>query len=144
MIKDKILENFSNKHAYSDKIDEVSLENTAGSGLFRAGQAGGPKKCFFGHFLLTFQPFSVIIVFIEKPNKELEIYVSNIIIRGQKPMSIIKKEAKKLIDKLPEQATWDDIMYEFYVKKKLAVALKAADEGCVIPHKEVKKRLLSK
>ena len=59
-------------------------------------------------------------------------------------MSIIKKEAKKLIDKLPEQATWDDIMYEFYVKKKLAVALKAAEEGRVISHKEVKKRLLSK
>lgn len=106
--------------------------------------SGRQKRCFLGHFLLTFQPFSVIIVFIEKPNKELEIYVSNIIIRGQKPMSIIKKEAKKLIDKLPEQATWDDIMYEFYVKKKLAVALKAADEGRVIPHKEVKKRLLSK
>ncbi|MEX2739187.1 MAG: hypothetical protein Q6356_008990 [Candidatus Wukongarchaeota archaeon] len=59
-------------------------------------------------------------------------------------MSIIKKEAKKLIDKLPEQATWDDIMYEFYVKKKLEVALNAADEGRVIAHKEVKKRLLSK
>jgi len=32
-------------------------------------------------------------------------------------MSIIKEEAKKLIDKLQDQATWDDIMYEFYVKK---------------------------
>jgi len=59
-------------------------------------------------------------------------------------MSIIKNEAKKLIDKLPEQATWDDIMYEFYVKKKLAVALKAADQGHVVPREEVKKRLLSK
>jgi len=58
-------------------------------------------------------------------------------------MSIIKEEAKKLIDKLPDQATWDDIMYEFYVKKKLAVALKVAEEGHVISHKEVKKRLLS-
>ena len=58
-------------------------------------------------------------------------------------MSIIKEEAKKLIDKLPDQATWDDIMYEFYVKKKLAAALKAAEEGHVISHKEVKKVLLS-
>jgi len=58
-------------------------------------------------------------------------------------MSIVKEEAKKLIDRLPEQATWDDIMYEFYVKKKLAVALKAADEGRVTPHEEVKKRFLS-
>jgi hypothetical protein len=59
-------------------------------------------------------------------------------------MSPIKKEAKKLIDNLPEAATWDDIMYEFYVKKKLATALKAAEEGKVVSHKEVKKRFLSK
>lgn len=59
-------------------------------------------------------------------------------------MSIVKEEAKKLIDKLPDEATWDDIMYKFYVKKKLAVALKAAEEGYVISHEEVKKKLLSK
>ena len=58
-------------------------------------------------------------------------------------MSTIKEEAKKLIDKLSDQATWDDIMYEFYVKKKLAVALKAAEEGHVVSHEEVKKRFLS-
>ena len=58
-------------------------------------------------------------------------------------MSIVKEEAKKLIDKLPDKATWDDIMYEFYVKKKLAVALKAAKEGQVVSHEEVKKRFLS-
>jgi len=62
---------------------------------------------------------------------------------GEKVMNIIKEEAKRLIDKLPEQTTWDDIMYEFYVKKKLAVALKAAEEGHVISHEEVKKRFLS-
>ncbi len=59
-------------------------------------------------------------------------------------MHILKEEAKKLIDNLPDQATWDDIMYEFYVKKKLAVALKAAEEGKVVPHKDAKKRLLSR
>ena len=58
-------------------------------------------------------------------------------------MSVVKEEAKKLIDELPEHATWDDIMYELYIKKKLAVALKAAEEGRVISHEEVKKRLLS-
>lgn len=59
-------------------------------------------------------------------------------------MNSTKKEARKLIDQLPEHATWDDIMYEFYVKKKLEVALKAADEGRVISHEEVKKRFNSK
>lgn len=59
-------------------------------------------------------------------------------------MNKVKEEAKKLIDTLPEQVTWDDIMYEFYVKKKLAEGQKAADEGRVISHNEVKKRLLKK
>jgi hypothetical protein len=59
-------------------------------------------------------------------------------------MHIIKEEAKKLIDKLPDQVTWDDILYEFYVKKKLVVAMKAAEEGRVVSHKDAKKRLLSK
>jgi len=58
-------------------------------------------------------------------------------------MSAIKEEARRLIDRLPEGTTWDDIMYEFYVKKKIGVGLKAAEEGRVIPHEEVKRRFLS-
>lgn len=58
-------------------------------------------------------------------------------------MNIAKEEARKLIDKLPDQATWDDIMYEFYVRKKLEVALKAAQEGRIVPHEEVLKRFSS-
>lgn len=58
-------------------------------------------------------------------------------------MEIAKEEARKLIDKMPEQATWDDIMYEFYVRKKLETALKAAEEGRVVTHEEAKKRFLS-
>lgn len=59
-------------------------------------------------------------------------------------MNIVKEEAKKLIEKLPDSVTWDDIMYELYVKKKIAVGLKAAEEGHVVSHEDAKKRLLSK
>jgi predicted transcriptional regulator len=48
----------------------------------------------------------------------------------------------EMIRKLPEKATWDDIIYEAYVRKKIAGGLKAADEGRVLPHEEVKKRFL--
>lgn len=58
-------------------------------------------------------------------------------------MKSIKEEARKLIDKLPEQATWDDLIYEFYVKKKLETAVKAAGEGRVVSHEDAKRRLLS-
>ena len=59
-------------------------------------------------------------------------------------MSLIKDEAKKLIDNLPEQATWDDLMYQVFVKKKIATSLLAAEEGKVISHDDVKKRLMTK
>jgi len=57
-------------------------------------------------------------------------------------MSMIKDEAKKIIDKLPEQATWDDVMYQFYVKKKIETSIKAAEEGKVVSHEVVKKRFM--
>jgi len=59
-------------------------------------------------------------------------------------MGTVKEEARRLIDSMPEQATWDDVMYEFYVKKKLEWALKQADDGEVISHEEAKRVLFSK
>ncbi len=59
-------------------------------------------------------------------------------------MGAVKDEARKLIDSLPEHATWDDVMYEFYVKKKLSQALEEAAEGEVIPHEKAKEQLSSK
>ncbi len=29
----------------------------------------------------------------------------------------VKEEAKRLIDNLPENTTWDDLMYEIYVRQ---------------------------
>ncbi len=52
----------------------------------------------------------------------------------------IKEEAAKLVRELPEQATWDDLMYEIYVRQKVEEGIKAADEGRVVSHEEVKKR----
>jgi len=59
-------------------------------------------------------------------------------------MSSIKNEARRLIDQLPSQATWDDVMYQFYVRKKIATGLKAVKEGRVVPHAEVRKRFLTR
>jgi len=59
-------------------------------------------------------------------------------------MSIAKEEAKSLLDRLPDNASWGDIMYEFYVKEKIINALEAAKNGKVISHDEVKKRFLPK
>ena len=57
-------------------------------------------------------------------------------------MPTTKKQALNVIKKMSDKATWDDIIYEIYVRKKIAAGIKAADEGRVIQHEEVKKRFL--
>jgi len=59
-------------------------------------------------------------------------------------MSIVKKEAKKMLNNLPEEASWDDLMYEMYVRKKIDEGIKAAEEGRILSHEEVKKRFSRK
>lgn len=58
-------------------------------------------------------------------------------------MQTAKQAAKQIIDHLPEQASWDDIMYELYVKQKIEKGLKAIDQGDTISHEEAKCRLLN-
>lgn len=59
-------------------------------------------------------------------------------------MTSPKQAARELIEHLPEQASWNDIMYELYVKQKIEAGLKAVAEGRTTPHEEVKRRLLDK
>jgi len=57
-------------------------------------------------------------------------------------MQTAKQAAKQIIDLIPDQASWDDIMYEFYVKQKIEKGLEAVKEGRTLSHEEAKKRLL--
>ncbi len=49
-----------------------------------------------------------------------------------------------LLDLLPDHATWDDIMHEFFVKKKLAMALVEASAGDTVPHHLAVQQILAK
>jgi len=57
-------------------------------------------------------------------------------------MSTAKEAAGQIIEHLPEQATWDDIMYELYVKPKIEEGVRAADEGRTVSQSEARRRLL--
>ena len=59
-------------------------------------------------------------------------------------MPTAKKQALEMMKRLPEKATWDDIMYEIFVRRKIESGIRAADEGKVVPHDAVKKRFLKK
>lgn len=54
-------------------------------------------------------------------------------------MSTAKEEAINLITRVPDEASWDDIIYEMYVKKKIELGIEAANEGRVVTHEEVKR-----
>lgn len=55
-------------------------------------------------------------------------------------MNDIRKEALKMAQTLPEGSTWDDVMYQVYVKKKLELAIMDEKAGRLIPHEDVKNR----
>lgn len=57
-------------------------------------------------------------------------------------MHSAKQAARELIEHLPESVSWNDLMYELYVKQKIEEGLKELDEGRGIPHEAVKRRLL--
>ncbi|MDP3876243.1 MAG: hypothetical protein Q8Q50_04610 [Methylobacter sp.] len=57
-------------------------------------------------------------------------------------MQTAKQAAKQIIDHVSDLATWDDIMYELYVKQKIEKGLVAVDEGRVLSSEDAKKRLL--
>ena len=50
----------------------------------------------------------------------------------------IKEEARRLIDKLPENSTWDDLMYEIYVRQAIESGLSDSETGRVISVEEVR------
>ncbi len=58
-------------------------------------------------------------------------------------MIAAKEEAKKLIEQIPDDASWDDIMYEFYVRSKIEIGLQEIDTGKVISQEEIEKRFCS-
>lgn len=50
-----------------------------------------------------------------------------------------KQEAKELLDKLPDGASWDDIMYQLYVRQKYESGIEAAGRGEGMVHERVEK-----
>ena len=56
-------------------------------------------------------------------------------------MSLIKEEARKLIDNLSEDGGWDDIMYSIYVRESIENGLDDIIKNNVLTEEQVKQRL---
>ena len=53
----------------------------------------------------------------------------------------IKSEAPRLVEQRPDDATWDDLMYEIYVRQAIESSLKDSQEGRMVPVAEVRRQL---
>lgn len=51
----------------------------------------------------------------------------------------IKEEARRLIDRLPENSTWDDLMHEIYVRQTVEAGLADSKSSKVTPVEQVRK-----
>ncbi len=52
----------------------------------------------------------------------------------------IKEEARRLVENLPEDVTWDDLMYQIYVRQTIDAGLADSEADRVIEVKDVRKR----
>lgn len=52
----------------------------------------------------------------------------------------IKEEVQTLLKDLPEDATWDDLMYKIYVRQAIEAGLEDSKAGRTVEVKEVRSR----
>ena len=53
----------------------------------------------------------------------------------------VKDEARRLIERLPEDATWDDLMHEIYVRQAIEAGLEDSRAGNLTSVEDVRARL---
>jgi len=52
----------------------------------------------------------------------------------------VKTDALRIVDSLPDNATWDDLMYRIYVRKCVDSGIADAEAGRVVDVSEVRRR----
>jgi predicted transcriptional regulator len=52
----------------------------------------------------------------------------------------IKDEARRLVERLPDDATWEDLQYEIYFRQAVDAGLKDSREGRVVSMEEARRR----
>ena len=51
----------------------------------------------------------------------------------------VKEEARRLVENLPEDVTWDDLMYRIYVRQAIEAGLADSDADRVVDVEDVRK-----
>ncbi len=57
------------------------------------------------------------------------------------PVTTVLDEARRLVEQLPEDATWDDLLYQIYVRQSVEAGLADVRAGRLVSSDEVRRRL---
>jgi predicted transcriptional regulator len=60
---------------------------------------------------------------------------------AQTGKSLVKAAARETLESLPDDATWDDVIYRMYVRQKIEAGLADAEAGDFVSTDEVRRRL---
>ena len=52
----------------------------------------------------------------------------------------VKEQAIRLLNKMPDSATWEDVMHGIYVRQAIEAGIHDSDAGRTVDVKEVRKR----
>jgi predicted transcriptional regulator len=53
----------------------------------------------------------------------------------------VKEEARRLIEKLPDDATWDDVMHEIFVRQAIEAGMADGEAGRLTSVEDVRSKL---
>ncbi len=56
-------------------------------------------------------------------------------------MATTKEELQKLLDSLPEDATWEDVQYSIYVRERVERGRREAGQSNLIDQEEIEARM---
>jgi hypothetical protein len=56
-------------------------------------------------------------------------------------MGTVKEEVRKLLDQIPDDASFEGIQYDIYVREKIERGLKDVEERRVLSQDEIEKRM---
>ncbi|MGH9492264.1 MAG: hypothetical protein ACRD2K_02070 [Terriglobales bacterium] len=51
----------------------------------------------------------------------------------------IKEQVHQLANELPEGATWDDVFYEIYARRQVALGMQDVDEGRTVSDEDARR-----
>jgi predicted transcriptional regulator len=56
-------------------------------------------------------------------------------------MATVKEEVRRMIESLPDDATWEDVQYSIYVRERIERGRRQAADGKVLDQDEVERRM---